>query len=140
MLKKLLIAALMALPVGVMAQELKIATVNTQEVISVYPAYAEAQTQLEKQSKQYEDELLKLNQEGQKKLEEYQKLAEDKNTDPAILKAREDEIGALQQRIQLFNQSAREQLQKKQEQMKSIKQVVHRQSQHLLMVQKLFQR
>ena len=56
MLKKLLIAALMALPVGVMAQELKIATVNTQEVISVYPAYAEAQTQMEKQSKQYEDE------------------------------------------------------------------------------------
>ncbi|MBO6005247.1 MAG: OmpH family outer membrane protein, partial [Paludibacteraceae bacterium] len=117
MLKKLFIAALLALPFGVMAQELKIATVNTQEIISVYPAYADANSQLEKQSKQYEDELLKLNQEGQKKLEEYQKLAEDKNTDPAILKAREDEIGALQQRIQLFQQSAREQLQKKQEQL-----------------------
>ena len=114
-LKKVLVAALLAAPICISAQEQKIATVNTQEIISVYPAYANAMKQLETQSKGYEDELSKMMQEGQTKLEEYNKLEQDKSTDPAILKAREDEIGALQQRIQLFRQSANEQIQKKQE-------------------------
>lgn len=117
MLKKIAIAVLALAPAMVMAQEQKIATVNTQEVISVYPAYADAQKQIETQSKQYEDEILKLNQEGQKKVEEYQQMAQAQNPDQVMLKAREDEINALQQRIQLFQQNAREQLQRKQEQL-----------------------
>ncbi len=115
MKKILLIASLIALPFTSFAQEVKIGFVNTQEIFSVYPPVKEAQTQLETESKKIEDQLLKMNEEGQKKLEEYQKMAEQPNPDEAILRDKETELQALQMRISNYQKQAREQLQRKQE-------------------------
>lgn len=93
---------------------------NTQEVFSVYPPVRDAQNQLEAQSKQLEDQLVKMNEEGQKKLDEFNQMVKQKGgeqnaaSDP-IMQDKANEIQALQQRIQLFQQTAREQIQKKQE-------------------------
>lgn len=115
MFKKVAIALLSLLPVTLMAQsEMKIGYVNTQEIIPQMAQYKDAQAQVQKMSKEFDDELGKLNSEGQQKLKEFQDLQNSK-ADEAILKNRADELQALDQRIKLFQQNAQEQLQKKQE-------------------------
>lgn len=115
MKKVLLLASLIALPLISNAQDIKIGFVNTQEIFSVYPPFKEAQTQFEAEGKKMEDQLLKMNEEGQKKLEEYQKMAEQPNPDEAIMRDKETELQALQMRIANYQKQAREQLQRKQE-------------------------
>jgi outer membrane protein len=112
--KTLLGLLLCVLPLAASAQN-NFAYVNTQEIMMVSPEYKTAMTKLESTSKQYEDQLLKLNQEGQKKLEEYQKLESNPATDQTILKDKRDELAALDQRIQNFRQNATESVQKAQE-------------------------
>lgn len=115
MLKKIVIGILAMLPFGIMAQnaaELKFGHVNTQEIIMQMSQMKEAQKQLETLSKQYEDELTKMNEELQKKYQDFQAL---KDVEEAIMKTRQEELMALNQRIELVKQTAQEQIQKKQE-------------------------
>ena len=115
MLKKIVIGILSVLPISMMAQnstELKFGHVNSQEVMMEMPQMKDAQTQLEGLAKQYESELTKMNEEYQKKVQDFQAL---KDVDEAIKKSRVDEITALEQRITLVKQTANEQIQKKQE-------------------------
>lgn len=115
MLKKIVICLLAILPVSIMAQnasELKFGHVNTQELIMQMSQMKDAQTQLEALSKQYEDEIVKMNEELQKKYQDFQAL---KDVDEAIVKTRQDELMALNQRVELVKQTAQEQIQKKQE-------------------------
>lgn len=115
MLKKIVIGILAILPLSIMAQnaaEIKFGHVNTQEIIMQMAQMKDAQKQLETMSKQYEDELTKMNEELQKKYQDFQAL---KDVEDAIKQARQDELMALQQRIELVKQTAQEQIQKKQE-------------------------
>ncbi len=115
MLKKIVIAVIFMLPLSIMAQnatELKFGHVNTQEIIMQMSQMKEAQTQLETLSKQYEGELTKMNEELQKKYQDFQAL---KDVDEAILSSRQEELMALNQRIELVKQTANEQIQKRQE-------------------------
>ena len=82
MLKKIVLAVLVALPMMVSAQTVKIGLVDTQAVMTVLPSYTEAQTKLETIAKQYEEASKNLQTELQRLYEEYQQLGKDAR--PAI--------------------------------------------------------
>ena len=73
-MKKILLAILMAAPLTIMAQT-KFAHFNSAEVLPNMKEYAAAQTELQNMQKQYEDDLKLMQDELQKKYEDYQKEA-----------------------------------------------------------------
>ncbi|MDR1678418.1 MAG: OmpH family outer membrane protein [Prevotellaceae bacterium] len=113
MLKKIAIIALSMLPFVAMAQEPKFGHINAQEIVLLMPQLKDAQAQLKTLSEQYEGELVKMNEDGQNKLREFNSLAKD--TDPGIVQTKRTELEALGQRIELAKQTFEEQIQKKQE-------------------------
>lgn len=113
MIKKLILAIMIALPTMAFAQ--KFGMVDTQNLMQSLPEVKEVQTQLEASMKKYSDEEGKLHQEYDKKLKELQEM--DKNTPEAIQKRRIEELQALEQKIQEFRQTAQTDLQRQQEQL-----------------------
>ena len=97
MLKKLLLAVMVAAPMCLFA-EVKIGTVDTQEVFTLMPELKTAQASLE---------------EVNKKLQEYQALAKD--TPETIKQRREQELNELGQKIQTFEQVANQDIQQQQQ-------------------------
>ena len=69
MKKQIIILALMLAPLTTFAQ--KFGHVNSESIIQVLPEWAQAQTELQNLSKQYEDDLKRLEDEFTKKNEEY---------------------------------------------------------------------
>ena len=113
MLKKILLAVLVALPMMVSAQTVKIGLVDANAVMASLPAYTEATTKLETIAKNYEEESRKLQAELQRLYEEYQAMGQDAL--PAIRERKEQDIVACQQKIESFNMKAREDLNRQQE-------------------------
>lgn len=113
MIKKLLLAIMIALPSMVFAQ--KFGMVDTNNLMQSLPAVKEVQTQLEASVKKYNDEETKLREEYEKKVKEFQEM--DKTTPEAIQKRRIEEIQALEQKISEFRQTASQDLQRQQEQL-----------------------
>ena len=103
MLKKLLLAVMVAAPMCLFA-EVKIGTVDTQEVFTLMPELKTAQASLEEVNKKYQTEYKALQDEFNKKLQEYQALAKD--TPETIKQRREQELNELGQKIQTFEQVA----------------------------------
>ena len=64
-MKKLIIFLLMMLPLGVFAQESKIAIVNTQEVIQAMPEFANMQKQMADMEAKYKSEMQVMEDEYQ---------------------------------------------------------------------------
>lgn len=116
MLRKIAICILSVVTLGLSAQtaELKFGHVNSQELMMDMPQMKDAQAKLEAMAKQYEDELAKMNQEYEKKVNDFQAL---KDADDGIKKSRLAEIQSLEQRVGLVKQTAQEQIQKKQEEL-----------------------
>ena len=83
-MKKLIILALIMLPMSAFAQ--KFAHVNSAVIINAMPEYTKARTDLEALAKQYEDELKRIQDEFRTKLEDYQKNGE---TLPETMKQRQ---------------------------------------------------
>lgn len=115
MIKKLLIAITIALPMCVAAQAPKFGVVNVNSVFEAMPDKATAQTTLETASKTYEDEFKKLTDELEKKYTEFQGLAAD--TPETIKQRRVQEIQEFEQKIQQFRATAQQELQRQQEQL-----------------------
>lgn len=115
MLKKFLVAALLALPICVSAQDLKFATVNLQAIFQVMPETTAANVAIQEKAKQYEDENLKMREELEKKYNEY---ATERETLPENIRVRrEQEIQEISQRMENFMEVARNDLQQQQEQL-----------------------
>ena len=114
-MKKLVIALLLAMPLGLFAQNLKIGYINKQEIITVMPEYATAMKQLEDTNLKYITEGKKLEEELQRKFQEYQAQAD--TLDAAIRQYKENELNQYQRNIQAFVQSAEETLKKKQQEL-----------------------
>lgn len=112
MLKKLLLVAALLFPMLASAQTLKIGIVDTQEIISKMPDTAAAQKQLEEVSKKYQEEYAKLGEEMKRMVDEYQNMKEDEL--PAIRERKTRELSDYQQKIQQFEQTADQDLQKMQ--------------------------
>ena len=113
MIKKLILAAFLALPMCIAAQTLKFGTVNSQEIFSLMPDKAAAETTLKGVSEKYEAEYKKLSEEIEKKYKEFQAL--DENTPQSIRDSRTREIQDYSQKIQNFQQMAQQDLAKQQE-------------------------
>lgn len=113
MIKKLLLAVLIALPMCLSAQALKFGNVNSQKLFELMPEKATAEKTLADVSKKYEDEFKKLQDEFNKKYTDFQAL--DASTPQSIKDRRMQELQENQTKIQNFQQMASQDLQKQQE-------------------------
>lgn len=117
MIKKLLLAVLLALPMIVSAQNVKIGLVNTQEILVALPDSKAAETKLADISKKYEDAYAKLGEEMKRKVDEFQALKED---EPAAIRDQKmRDLQEYQNKIQTFEQNAQKDLQQQQENLMS---------------------
>lgn len=112
MSKKIVIFLFSLLPLTMMAQDIKLGHINSQEVIMAMPEVKTMEETLDKMQKEIEAELLKMREEYSAKLKDYQeKLA----TMPASIKEmRESELIGMEQRINTYTQSVSADLQQKQ--------------------------
>lgn len=113
MIKKLLLAAFIAVPMCLSAQALKFGNVNSQQIFELMPEKANAEKTLVEVSKKYEDEYKKLQDEFNKKYTDFQALPAD--TPQSIKDRRMQELQENQTKIQNFQQMASQDLQKQQE-------------------------
>lgn len=113
MFKKIALVLLFALPISLMAQEVKLGHVNSQEILTLMPERADIEKKINDLQTQWEKELEKMSSEYNAKIKEYQ---EKQATMPESIKqARQSEIADIEQRITTFKQSAYTDLQKKQQ-------------------------
>ncbi len=115
MIKKLLLAILIALPCSALAQ--KFGVVDVQNIFQAMPETTAAQTQLTESSKKFEEEFAKLNEEMNKKVTEFQTLSQDTTTPESIKQRRMEEMQELDNKIQQFRNTATQDLQRQQEQL-----------------------
>ena len=115
MFKKLLLAVLVAAPLCMNAQ--KFGVINTQEIFNVMPEKATAENTLKVAGEKYESEFKNLQAAFQKKAEGYEKEAQDDKTPQAIKDRHMQELQDESQKIQNFQQTAAQDLQKQQEQL-----------------------
>ena len=115
MFKKIIIVLLFALPISLMAQETKLAHINSQEILTLMPERATIEKTIGELQTQWEGELVKMREEYSTKVKEYQ---EKQATMPESIKqARQSEIAEIEQRINTFQQTAYSDLQKKQQEL-----------------------
>lgn len=116
MIKKLIAAIIIALPICVSAQN-KFGTVDAQAILPQMPGFTEAQTKLDDASKKYEAEFAKLREEQDKKMAEFQTVYEDTTVPQSIKDRRVQEMQELEQKVQQFAQTAQQDLQRQQMQL-----------------------
>ena len=95
-MKKFLVAILMMAPLALNAQ--KFAHFNSADIIPNMKEYTTAQTEIQNMAKQFDDDLKLMQDELQKKTEEYQK--EQANLLENVRTRREQELNDLYQRMQ----------------------------------------
>lgn len=110
MIKKVLLAIALICPMLLSAQTLKVGLVNFGEILQAMPETTAAQTQLQEVSAKYDAEYKKLAEEMNRLIEEYQKMPE--NELPAIKERKTRELNDYQQKMQQFEQTAMQDLQK----------------------------
>ena len=108
MLKKIALLLLLIAPMSVFAQ--KFGHVKFAEILTVMPEYTKAQTDIQAQQKQYEDEMKRASEELTKKFTEYQQ--EQANLPKNIQERRQKELQELNEKGMQFQADAQQQLQK----------------------------
>jgi len=109
-MKKVIVILMMALPMMASAQ--KMGYINTQELFSQMPDVKVANAQLDSLQAYYENVLATMQEEYQKKMQDYQQKAP--TMTDAIKQISEEEIMTIQQRIQTTYETAKQDVQKKQ--------------------------
>ena len=116
-MKKLLFMILMLTPIAVMAQ--KFGHVNTQDIIQAMPEYTKAKNEIDALQKQYEADLKSMQDERQKKSQDYE--ANEKTLPDNIKQRRQQELQEMYQKIQQSYQDNQQALAKaSQEKMSAI--------------------
>ena len=115
MLKKILLAVAIALPLFASAQTLTIGIVDTNTIGQAMPEWATAQQKLQENDNKYK-------QEGQRLVQAYQKLVEEaQNMKPDELQAVKDrkirEVQEMEQKIQAYSQQADQDLSRMQQEL-----------------------
>ena len=112
------------LPLGVFAQESKIAIVNTQEVIQAMPEFANMQKQMADMEAKYKSEMQVMEDEYKKKYSDF--VAQQDSLTENIKLRRMQEIQDIQERMDNFVQVAQQDVQKKQQELlQPIQQKLH---------------
>lgn len=112
-MKKFFVMLALAMPMLVSAQ--KFGHINTAELFSAMPEVNTVRQQMDTIQGQYESQLAMMQEEFQKKLQEYQ--ANQATMADGIRQYREQELQEMQQRIQTFYQTAEQDIQKKQQEL-----------------------
>jgi outer membrane protein len=111
MIKRIAFIVLLALPLGLMAQD-KLAYVNIQDIFQVMPELSDVEKTIADLNEQYKKELDKMYEEYYSKAKEFQDnlatMAE------SIKTRRQSEIVDIENRISTFQQTATQELQQKQ--------------------------
>ena len=94
-MKKILMIALLLAPMSMMAQ--KFGHFNSNELVQLMPEWTTAQTELQTLAKQYDDDPKRMQDELQKKADEFQK--EQANLLENVRARREQELNDLYQRV-----------------------------------------
>ncbi len=89
----------------------KLGYIDLQELMQLMPEYKKANTDMEAYGKTLEDELKTMSDEFQKKVADYQ--AKEKTMSEAIKDVRQKELQDMNSRIQEFQQTAQENIRKK---------------------------
>ena len=115
MFKKIALVLLCALPFSLMAQEVKLGHVNSQEILSAMPERVTIEKTIKDLQDQWEKEMTKMREEYYAKIKEFQ----DKQATmhESIKQDRQSEIAELEQRISTFQQTASTDLGKKQQEL-----------------------
>lgn len=111
--KKIIIAMMLALPMIASAQ--KFGHINTQELFAQMPEVNQVKLKMDTIQNQYEMQLASMNEEIQRKAQDYQ--AQEATMPDAVKQIRQQELQEMQQRIQLFYQTAEQDIQKKQQEL-----------------------
>jgi outer membrane protein len=113
MIKKiaLLLCIATLLPIGAIAQNLKIGHTNSQEIISLMPEIEAMEKQMKDAGDQWENELLKMREEYFAKIKQFQDTQA--TLSESIKQARQAELADMEQRITTLNQTAQNDLSKK---------------------------
>lgn len=114
-MKKLIVLLFMMLPLGVFAQEVKIAFVNTQEVFMAMPEVSNMEKQMADLNEKYKVELKQMQDEYQKKYSDF--IAQQDSLTENIKLRRMQEIQDIQGRMDNFMQVAQQDVQKKQQEL-----------------------
>lgn len=112
-MKKMIISVLMVLPMIAAAQTF--GHVNTSELFQQMPEVAQVKAKMDTIQSQYENQLASMQEEIQKKAQDYQ--ANMSTLPDAVKQIREQELQEMQQRIQTFYQTAEQDIQKKQQEL-----------------------
>ena len=112
-MKKIIIAMMLALPMLASAQ--KFGHINTQELFSQMPEVNQIKLKMDTINSQYENQLAMMQEEIQKKMQDYQ--AQEATMADAVKQIRQQELQEMNQRIQLFYQTAEQDIQKKQQEL-----------------------
>ena len=115
MLKKIALVMLLALPMGVFAQNLKFGHINAQEIVSAMPEFAKAQSDIEALDKQLTSELQRTQEEFNKKYQEFQQAIAKDSLPANIAERRQKELQDMAQRQEQFQQEAYQSMQKAQQ-------------------------
>jgi outer membrane protein len=114
MLKKFLVLALCFAPLTLFGQY-KFGQINTQDVYNVMPEKATVEKTLQDLATSYENEISKMRDEYNRQVKEF---VDKKDSMPAaVLQARQSEIADMEQRINTLNQTAQNDIQKKQQEL-----------------------
>ena len=114
MLKKIALVLMLALPMGVFAQNLKFGHINAQEIVSAMPEFAKAQSDIEALDKQLTSELQRTQEEFNKKYQEFPQAIAKDSLPANIAERRQKELQDMMQRQEQFQQEAQQQMQKAQ--------------------------
>lgn len=112
-MKKILVVLALVMPMLVSAQ--KYGHVNSTELFQQMPEVAKVKAQMDTLNSQYENQLTMMQEEFQKKYQEYQQ--NEATMADAIKQLRQQELQEMQGRIQTFYQTAEQDLQKKQQEL-----------------------
>lgn len=115
MLKKLLLAIVIALPMSAFAQ--KFGIVNIDEVGAAMPEATAMQNQMAETSKKYEDEFTKLQEALNQQYAEFQNMQNDASVTDTMKELKMQDIQERAQKIEQFRQTATQDLQRQQEQL-----------------------
>lgn len=108
MLKKLLIFFIALAPIAAVAQDVKIAYINAQEVFAAMPELSSIETQLSEKQEQ-------INKNGQALIDEFNRKAEEfesgsANASDALLQDQQKQLQSIQERYQLFLQNSQQEM------------------------------
>ncbi len=114
MLKKIALALILIIPMSVAAQTLKFGHIATNEIIPLMPEFTAAQAEMEKLQKTFEDEMKRMEDEFNRKLQELQTANADGSLPANILERRQKELADISEKSQQYQQDFYQQGQQKQ--------------------------